>query len=372
MEENLATIEEFLVWLGGGHSPETVKSYRFALSSFIKYLVEIKKKIVKCNLNDLTHYLLWLENRGLRSGTRALYVTSVKTLWLWLWKQNRVSFSHDLIPTPTAQDKQPYPFMEEYEYNALMRSFDEFYPKELRNKTMVCLLWTTGMRLSELLSLNVSSLHFEEKYGLVRTFKRKNHIRRFYLTPELTELLQKWLQVRERVLKRAGVGAEALFIKMDTASPSKRLSRCAVQRVFRNARKSLGIEKKISPHTCRHGFGYEGAKNPHMPIRHLQELMGHAKISTTNIYMQCKDSEVEESFRTVFEQGRQSTLTKGQENTTFKANEYVWKTRKIKTKRRDVHPPQKGRQYCEIGKNIQPSQANHLGDPATVGYEKEN
>lgn len=309
MPENDEVISNFLVWLRGAHAPATVLSYNYALNSLKKYLTENKKILKDCTLDDLTRYIQWMENRGLKSGTRNLYVTALKTLWQWLYRQKLVDFPDDLIPSPPAVDKESYPFLEPQEFRSLMDGCGDLMPSELRNKAVLSFLYATGLRLGEFLSLNVSDLDMEERKALVRTFKRKNHKREVYWDEETHGWLKRWLDVRGQVLGRAGLGCEALWISMDTAKEPGRVAKGAIERMIRELREKVGMEKKVTPHSFRHGFGYRGVK-ANANLRYLQVMMGHAKLSTTQTYLGYKEAEVEEEYRRVMEMDKLRDLGK--------------------------------------------------------------
>lgn len=295
--QNQEVFDQFLKWLGGSRSKETVKSYNFALYGLRRFLGESGLNIEQCTLDDLSTYIHSMENRALKPSTRAIYATALRCLWKWLFVQGRVSFAETLIPSPPPIDKEPMPFLEPHVFERLMSGFDETFPKELRNKTIISLLYNGGQRIGELLNMNVDDIDLENMKGLSKTFKRKNHKREIYWDPRTNELLRKWMQVREAILKKEGMlGMEALFIAMNTARPTERMKKCSVQKMFREVRARLGIEQRISPHSCRHGFGYRGTKNE-VNIRYLQVMMGHAKITTTQQYMGWKQQEVEDEYR---------------------------------------------------------------------------
>lgn len=303
MRENDEVVGNFLVWLKGAHAPATVLSYSYALNSLKKFLVEHKLILKGCTLDDLTTYLQWMENKGLKSGTRNLYCTALKTLWQWLYRQKLVGFADDLIPSPPATDKTSYPFLESDEFHVLMDACGDLLPNEIRNKAVLSFLYATGLRLGEFLSINVADLDMGERKAVVRTFKRKNHKREVYWDDETHGWLERWLGVRGQILDRAGLGCEALWISLDTANEPGRVTKGAIERMIRELRNGVGMEKKITPHSFRHGFGYRGIR-ANANLRYLQVMMGHAKLSTTQIYMGYKDKEVEEEYRRVMEVGK--------------------------------------------------------------------
>jgi len=340
----------------------TVASYRNALASLMKYLDEIDRELLECSLDDFSKYIIWLENKGLRSGTRGLYVTSLKTMWSWLRKQGMVTLDESMIPTPrVASDRRSYPFLEPHEFTALLGAFDEFYPKELRNKTIIAFLYATGVRLGELLSLNVDDLNLERMVAVVRTFKRHDHKREIYWDEETNRLLGKWLETRAHVLRTQGSGCEALWVSMDTSRPPARLERHCVQKLFRALRKQLGMDKPLSPHSCRHGFGYRGVRND-VNLRYLQVAMGHANLKNTMVYMGYKEKEVEDECRAKLLPEVGTLLTECREKNTM----FMYASTRKNRSKFEHSPPIRKRPFLQ--RNSQdsgPSRKNRLGHYST-------
>jgi site-specific recombinase XerD len=296
---NQEIINQFLVWLRAGHSKETVSSYFWGLHQFENWLDKSRKEITALTIPDFSNYLLSLENRGLRGGTRSIYITAVRSLWRWLHQQQRVKFSEALIPVPNRDDVKSHECLTPDEFKKIMAYFDEFFPKDLRDKTIISLLFATGMRLGEMLSLDVSGIDIENRRTEIKTFKRKNHKRQIFWDDETNVLLAKWLEVRERLLDREKIDATALFIALDTNKYGERIGRCVVQRVFRRVRAKCGIDKRITPHSCRHGFATLGVKN-NINIMYLKEMMGHATIRSTQIYTHLENKDIEREYRKIY------------------------------------------------------------------------
>lgn len=298
MKTNDEIIDSFLLWLNAGHSKATVQSYSDALRSFRKWLYATGKEIRSLRLKDVTLYSQSLENRGIKSSTRFHYMTALRSLWRWLEKQDLTTFTASLIPMPK-YEKDRRDALEPDEFRRIMDSFDENFPKQLRNKLIVAMLFMSGMRLGELLSIDVSNLDLPRMCVTIRTFKRKNHKREVYWDMETNRLLLRWLAIRESVIAEAGLGSEALFVSLDKQTLGERIGRCVVQRIFRERRSKLGISKKISPHSCRHGFATLGVKsNINLPF--LQEMLGHANIRNTMIYTHLTRDDIREEYRRVY------------------------------------------------------------------------
>jgi site-specific recombinase XerD len=197
---------------------------------------------------------------------------------------------------PKGNDKEHYPFALEQEIKIIMDSFREFFPEELRDKTIVSFLWDTGVRIGEMLIIDASQIDLENKKAVIKTFKRNNHKREIYWTNETNLLLASWLEVRSQLIQKAKIRSNALFISMAPQSYGARAGKDVVQKLFRKKRQQLGIDRKITPHSLRHGFGARAVeKNVHP--RHLQLMLGHAKLNTTMFYMGCENKETEKIYR---------------------------------------------------------------------------
>jgi len=297
--DNNQTIDDFLIWLRSGHTAATLSSYQWAIHSFQKWLKINNKPFSKMTVSDIARYAQYLENQGLKGGTRSHYITALKTMWRWLYSQKMVSFPDTMIPLPNRDDTTSYDFLEHEDFNLIMNQFNEFFPKDLRDKTVVSLLFATGMRLGELLSLNVSDIDTASRTAIVQTFKRKNHKREIFWDAETSRLLVKWITARQMILDDKKIESSALFISLNTKNTGDRLARHGVQRIFRDARRGLHLSENITPHSCRHGFASRGVKN-NVNIRYLQVMMGHANIKSTQVYMGYHNSDIENEYRKIY------------------------------------------------------------------------
>ena len=152
-----------------------------------------------------------------------------------------------------------------------------------------------------MLAVDVGQINLEEKKATVKTFKRKNHKREIYWDDATNELLRKWIETRERLVTTSKYKSSALFINLSTPSSGKRLYKGSVQGMIRRVRKEVGIERQITAHSFRHGFGKKAVDRDVHP-RHLQKMLGHAKLNTTMFYMGVADGELERIYRQKMEQ----------------------------------------------------------------------
>ncbi len=297
MNTNEQLYGQFLDWLTIGHSPETVQSYRWGLKIFVDWCDGTEKDIIDIKDDDFVDYSLYLkEIRRVKNSTHASYFCSLRTFWRWLYRKKLVSFNDDVIPVPKQDDKEHYPFVSQNEVDKMLNLFDDFYPDQLRDKTIVSFLYATGVRLGELLSINVDDVDLIERKMVIKTSKRLNHQREIYWNDKVNDLLEKWITVRNKLELKTPYKTSGLFINMSTKKYGQRIGKDAVQKMFRKYRYLAGIEKNISAHSFRHGFGKRAVENDVHP-RYLQKMLGHAKLNTTMFYMGVADGELERIYR---------------------------------------------------------------------------
>lgn len=295
---NDEVLNSFLRWLKSGHTRATVQSYSDGLRNLRRWLFSEQKNLVAMTLDDICRYSLYIENRGVRSSTHFHYMTAFKCLWNWLFRQGMVGVDPDLILMPVVSSERRDVLLTD-EFEAILRTFDDRYPVELRNKLIVSFLFATGLRLGEFLDISISNMKPDEKSVEVQTYKRKNHRRTVYWDDFTHQLLLRWLPLRESIVAEAGLDHRALFVSMDNNSLGRPIQRCVVQRIFRLARKKTGMTKKISPHSCRHGFATRGVKS-NINVVYLKELLGHANLNNTMIYVHQEKKDVRDEYRRIY------------------------------------------------------------------------
>lgn len=297
-KSNHQLVEEFLLWLSVNRTKATVSSFKWALRQFEHWLTNNEKLILDLQPSDIASYILHLRKRGLKKGTQSIYVTAVRSMWTWLEENNLAPFRKSLIPTIQTEDVKSYLPISYEEYRAILGCLSGNVLKDIRDRAMISLLWDTGMRLGELQSLNLLDINLRTMSGKVKTFKRRNHFRTFYFSEEVCDYLKSWLEVRGGIITRYnGSHLEpALFISMNTGNDCGRIYPPSIQQVVRELCRKAGISRRITVHSFRHGFGTR-FNNAGMNVRTLQELMGHAKIGTTMIYMHKDESQLEQEYR---------------------------------------------------------------------------
>lgn len=297
MHTNEKLYDDFLDWLRIGHSLETVSSYHWGLKIFMDWCYGNHIDVVDIKEQDFVEYAIYLkEIRRVKNSMHASYFCALRTFWRWLYKRKIVQFAEDVIPVPKQDDKEHYPFVLSQEVDRLLALFDDFYPDQLRDKAIVAFLNATGVRLSEMISIDFGHLDLVERKAIVKTFKRTNHKREIYWDAKTNEILEQWIEVRNKIERNSRYKSDALFINMSHNQYGRRIGKHAVQKMFRKYRDMAGIEKKVTAHSFRHGFGKRAVEKDVHPS-HLQKMLGHAKLNTTMFYMGVADGELERIYR---------------------------------------------------------------------------
>lgn len=256
--------------------------------------------MAECTLNDITEYLTSLEAFNFKDSTRSIYACAVKCLYKWLNEQGIISWNYQGIPYISASDSTRYNALNPEEFYALIGTCNDSFPQDVRDKAIMWILWDTGIRLCELLSLELKDVEIDELRGkmVVRTYKRKKHFREVYWEGEANSAIKHWLDVRRQLLGRYGEDSSALFLNLAHGNRfCEAIKRHAVQRSIKWRCEMAGITRQISTHSFRHGFTTERKEaNPW----DLQQWLGHAKITTTQIYVHHERKDLEKSYRQTY------------------------------------------------------------------------
>ncbi|RUO49765.1 site-specific tyrosine recombinase XerD [Pseudidiomarina donghaiensis] len=264
------------LWLKQGVSKHTSSAYQTDLRSFQKFLTaEQKTTLLNVEPHDLERYLLWRRQQGLspRSTSRAL--SALKKFYQYAMAERLIT--HD--PTARlARPKQPQAIphsLSEAEVEALLNAPQLDDPVQLRDRAMLEVLYATGLRVTELVSLTVDQIHLQQE--LVRVIGKGNKERLVPLGEEALDWLQKYFaEARETLYAKPG---NWVFVTR-RGGP---LTRQAFWHRIRYYAQQADIRSHLSPHTLRHAFATH-LLNHGADLRVLQMLLGHSDLSTTQIY----------------------------------------------------------------------------------------
>lgn len=259
-------------------SENTIKSYGLDLQSFLRFLDEKNILVKAVGKQDLQQYLAYLYDAGFEPSTVSRHLSTIRAFYDYLLLEGVVKASPcELIESPKLPKKLPMVLTLD-EVSRLLDSLTSDTPYNLRNKAMIELLYASGMRVSELLDLDVTDLYLE--MGFVRCLGKGAKERIVPIGQLAIKALEQYLAIGGRPeLLKEGKNTDALFLnRLGT-----RMSRQGFWKILKAQARQIGITKEISPHKLRHSFATHLIENG-ADLRIVQELLGHADISTTQIY----------------------------------------------------------------------------------------
>jgi site-specific recombinase XerD len=264
-------------------SSKTRGNYERYLKAFADFgKIKNEKDIT---LETVREFRLYLARRGIKKNTQSYYIIALRNFLKYLIKRDIGVLSPDKIELPKIPERQ----IEIIEYKDLERLLEASKGddlRSLRDKAILETLFSTGLRISELCSLN---RYFDIARGEISIRGKGGKLRLVFLSDRAKKAIKNYLE------KRADA-EEALFVSLTKSKSPKIIGRIiprAVQRIVDFYARKAGIHQKIHPHTIRHQFATDlligGAD-----LRSVQELLGHANVSTTQIYTHLTNKELKE------------------------------------------------------------------------------
>lgn len=292
-------IEDFLEHLEieSGRSRKTVENYRLYLERFLMIVQEIlNKDIVKpsdINREVLRKYRLKLNRYGSENGsddlktiTQAYHLIALRGFMKYLARREIKSLDPSLIDLPHVIRKQ-VTFLHFDEVEEMLEQIDTSTESGLRDRAIIELLYSGGLRVSELVGLNRDSINLERREFMVRGKGSKD--RPIFISQACADRVQDYLDARTDSLSALFLNNSNNKQTVDTSGDYRRITARSVERIVEKYARLAGITKHVSPHTLRHSFATDLLMNG-ADIRAVQSMLGHADISTTQIYTHVTDA----------------------------------------------------------------------------------
>ena len=291
------TLDGFITYLHNvkKKSENTVLSYNRDLTKFIKYLRTNKiTSLDKVEEKDLEKYIKELNDNGFKSATVSRNIASLKAFFHYL--NNEGVLSNDptkSLKSPKIEKKIPE-ILTTDEVFALLEQPSGDSPKEIRDKAMLELLYATGIRVSELINLEVSDVNLKTSSILCRDGSKSRTIP---YGKKAKDALTRYLEdAREAIVDNKE--STILFANCS----GQKMSRQGFWKLIKHYAKKAGIESDITPHTLRHSFAAHLVENG-ADLRSVQEMLGHSDISTTQIYANMSHSHIREVYNRTHPRG---------------------------------------------------------------------
>lgn len=262
-----------------GLSKQTVEAYLHDVSLLHQFseLEIIAKKPNDLNIDDLRDFLRYINELGMKPASQARILSGLKSFYKFMiisdWIENDPT---DLLDSPQTGRHLPE-VLNHQEVERIISAIDLSKPEGERNKAIIEVLYGCGLRVSELINLQITNLFFKDEFIKVRGKGSKER-----LVPIGTEAMKqvntylKLVRVHQNIQKG---NEDTVFLNRN----GKGLTRVMIYTIVKKLAELAGIQKKISPHTFRHSFATELVEGG-ADLRAVQEMLGHESILTTEIY----------------------------------------------------------------------------------------
>lgn len=287
--ENL--LNDFLEYLSveRGLAKNTISAYNQDLKGYISYLRKANiKSIQETKQSNIVSYLLLMQKDGKAGSTISRTCAAIKSFYKFLFREHIISGNPaDNLNTPKLEHRLPKVLSAE-EIRALFCQPDMSNPLGVRDRSMLELLYATGMRISELLSLSTDSVNLET--GFLRCTGKGSKERIVPINSSAIKYLKLYLDnAREKILN----GRESKVLYLNRLGEP--MTRQGFWKILKKYSKKAGITKKITPHLFRHSFATHLLENG-ADLRSVQEMLGHADISTTQVYTHITRNKIKEVY----------------------------------------------------------------------------
>jgi site-specific recombinase XerD len=279
-----------------GRSQKTAENYHLYLQRLVEFAGDVE--IEKITAEVVRKWRLWLNRYENEAGnslsplTQSYHLIALRSFLGYCSKRDIKTLTPEKIELPKTKRKQ-VSFLSQEETELIMEAVGAQTPQDLRDKAILELLYSSGLRVSELCNLNRDHINLKRGEFMVRGKGQKD--RPVFISPEATECLAAYLETRTDP-------AKPLFIRYsgfktgDKDGESFRLTPRSVQRLVSHYAKLAGITKQVSPHTLRHSFATDLLMNG-ADIRSVQSMLGHSNIATTQVYTHVTDQHLRDIHR---------------------------------------------------------------------------
>jgi len=276
-------IEQFIdvIWMERGLSENTLSAYRTDLKNFASWLSQLSNKrlsddLINANRDTIVKYLSELEAREISARSRARFLSSLRRFYAYLLREKKIEVDPvALIDSPKLGRSLPKTLTEE-DVESLLDAPNISTLLGLRDRVLLEVLYATGLRVSELVGLQLTEINLQQ--GVLRVTGKGNKERLVPLGEEAINWLEKYISnTRSDLLK--GQVTDALFVTTRGAAMTRQAFWYLIKRYAVQAE----ITSTISPHTLRHAFATH-LLNHGADLRVVQMLLGHSDLSTTQIY----------------------------------------------------------------------------------------
>ena len=290
-------IEEFILYLHNvkKESENTLLSYQRDLKKWVSYMrLYAVEDVSEVTASQLQSYIGFMESKGFKPATISRNIASIKAFFHYLYKESKIAEDiSDNLRAPKLEKKIPEILTVE-ETIRLLEAPEGDDPKAVRDRAMLELLYATGIRVTELITLHADDVNFQTN---VLTIRETGRNRTIPFGTKARLALQQYIEGARGAMV-SNYDTETLFVSC-LGDP---MSRQGFWKLVKLYAKKAGITLEITPHTLRHSFAAHLVENG-ADLRSVQEMLGHSDIATTKIYADLKSNHLRNVYRKAHPRG---------------------------------------------------------------------
>lgn len=280
-------VDKFLFFLKSelNYSELTIKSYQLDLTDFFGYIESKKINYLTITNHDVRGYLKYLDSCNLKNSTISRRISTLRTFYNYLVDENIVENNvfHN-VKNPKLEKKLPN-YLNYNEMEELLESIDISTSEGLKRRLLIEMFYSTGCRVSEMINVKISDIDFTNK--TIRIMGKGSKERIVYFGDYASKYLENYISK----------------VKCDkylfTNKKGEKLTINEVEQIVKDIMKHISIKTHVTPHTLRHTFATHLLNNG-ADIRTVQELLGHANLSTTGIYTHVSSDRLKDIYFKTF------------------------------------------------------------------------
>lgn len=299
IDRAIAQFEAYLI-LERGLSDNTRQAYLADVGKLTAYLSEGRKALSAVTLDDLQAFAADLFDLGISPRSRSRIISGVKAFFRFLKMEGYLDVNPAILLENPKTGRHLPEVLSVSEIDDMIGAIDLTSAEGQRNRAIMETLYGCGLRVSELINLDMSRVFLDEEYIVVRGKGSKERL--VPLSPVAVTEIRRWLDDRSQISVKPGEES-MLFI----SRRGRRLTRVMIFYIVKRLAELAGIRREVSPHTLRHSFAthlLEGGAN----LRAIQQMLGHESIATTEIYIHIDSSRLRSEILSCHPRNNPSSL----------------------------------------------------------------
>ena len=287
MEKQIKSFLEFLK-IEKKMSANTLQSYERDILQFYKYLNQNKINYAKVDQDDIKEYLNHLQEAGKKTSSISRSLASIRSFYQYEVRNKKIKINPtEGVQAPKVEKHAPT-ILSAQEVELLLDQPKDVDLKGTRDKAMLEFAYATGMRVTEIISLNIDDVNFANSSVVCKTDSKQRTIPLGSLS---IKALEEYVE-RARPILVKDENENALFVNIN----GRRLTRQGFWKIIKYYKEQARITKDITPHVLRHSFATHLLQNG-ADLKSIQTMLGHSDISSTQVYMQFQDDSIKNIYR---------------------------------------------------------------------------